>query len=68
MWEDKAVEDVLCEVSPIYGQHRRDDGQILVQLKRYLYGLPQAAHQFHDYHSHPMESLGFKPMRGEDLN
>jgi hypothetical protein len=65
MWVDKAVANILCEVSPMYRQHRRDDGRILVQLKRYLYGLPQAAHQFHKYHSHEMESLGFKPMRGD---
>jgi hypothetical protein len=45
MWVDKAVAINLCEVSPMYCQHRRDDGRILVQLKRYLYGLPQAAHQ-----------------------
>ncbi len=65
MWVDKAVADILCEVSPEYRQHRRDDGRILVQLKRYLYGLPQAAHQFQKYHSHKMESLGFKRMRGD---
>ncbi len=65
MWVDKAVADILCEVSPEYRQHRRDDGRILVQLKRYLYGLPQAVHQFHKYHSHKMKSSGFKPMRGD---
>jgi hypothetical protein len=65
MWVDKAVADILCEVSPEYRQHRRDDGRILVQLKRYLYGLPQAVHQFHKHHYHEMESLEFKSMRGD---
>ncbi len=26
MWVDKAVADILCEMSPEYRQHRRDDG------------------------------------------
>jgi hypothetical protein len=65
MWVDKDVADILCEVSPEYRQHRRSDGRILVQLKRYLYGLPQAAHQFHKYHDHKMKSLGFKSVRGD---
>jgi hypothetical protein len=37
IWIDKAVAEILCEVSPEYRQHRWDDGRILVQLKRYLY-------------------------------
>ncbi len=54
MWIDKVVTDILCEVNPEYRQNRRNDGRILVRLKRYLYGLPQAVYQFHKYNSYEM--------------
>ena len=36
MWVDKDVADILCEVSPEYRQPKRNDGRILVRLKRHV--------------------------------
>ena len=59
---DKESANILIEVDHNYQSYQRSDGSILVQLKKSLYGLPQAGRNwYNEIHAH-LKSNGYKPL------
>jgi hypothetical protein len=50
IWVDKDTTEIFIKLYPKMSEYRRKDGRMLLKLKRYLYGLPQASRQFNNHH------------------
>jgi hypothetical protein len=59
------VAKILCDRSPHYKRHMDSKGQIIVQLKRYLYGLPQAGRKWNEHMHKKLTEIGFQRTKGD---
>ena len=55
----KEVSEILCEVCEDYKAYRRDNGTIIVQLQKALYGCIQSAVLWYEELSSTLEGLGY---------
>jgi hypothetical protein len=53
------VARILCEIEPEYEPFKDSKGQIIVKLKKALYGLVESARLFYNHLSKTIEGLGF---------
>ena len=57
---DKLTTEMLCDIKPEYVPFKQDNGEIIVKLKKALYGCIQSGKLWHDYMKELMLSVGFK--------
>ena len=58
---DSEIVEVLLQIIPEVQQFRRDDGSIIVKLKKALYGCVESAKLWYSNISNKLTSIGFKP-------
>jgi hypothetical protein len=56
---DRLMTTILCEIDPKYIQFLNDDGTMIVQLKKALYGCIQSAMQWYKNIRSTLEHHGF---------
>jgi hypothetical protein len=56
---------LLIETYPEFAQFRTEMGRIIIELRRYLYGLPQAGHHFYKHLTDTLINLEMRQLRGD---
>jgi hypothetical protein len=56
---------LLIEEYPEFAPFRTQGGRIIMELRRYLYGLPQAGHHFNKHLTNSLISMGMRQLRGD---
>ena len=62
---DGEVARILCDRAPQYKRYMDSKGQVIVQLKRYLYGLPQAGRKWNEHMHKKLTDIGFRRTKGD---
>jgi hypothetical protein len=59
LWIEKTLAEIFVKLYPELVQYICPNGKLVFKLRKYLYGLPQAAFHFHQHLSDTMLRLGF---------
>jgi hypothetical protein len=59
VWLEKTLTEIFVRLYPELKQYVSPSGRLVFRLRKYLYGLPQAAFHFHQHLSDTMRQLGF---------
>jgi len=59
---DKETSILLCSIEPSYLQYVRDDGTILVRLRKNLYGLADAGRTWYEHAKQHIKQLGYEQL------
>jgi hypothetical protein len=59
VWIEKSLSEMFVKLYPNLRTYVYRNGKLVFKLRKYLYGLPQAAFHFHQHLSGSMKTLGF---------
>ena len=65
VWIDPTITQYLVALAPSVKAHIDEKGRILMRLRKYLYGLPQAAYHFNTHLTNSMIKLNFRVAAGD---
>jgi hypothetical protein len=65
LWIEKTLTEIFVKLYPELKQYVNPSGRLVFKLRKYLYGLPQAAFHFHQHLSDTMRQLGFTQLTSD---
>ena len=65
VWIEKSLTEMFVKLHPNLRTYVYHNGKLVFKLRKYLYGLPQAAYNFHQYLSESMKILGFVQLKSD---
>ncbi len=65
IWIEKTLTEIFVKLYPELAQYVCPNWKLVFKLRKYLYGLPQAAFQFHQHLSDSMSRLGFTQLTSD---
>ncbi len=65
VWIEKSLTEMFVKLYPNLRTYVYHNGKLVFKLRKYLYGLPQAAFHFHRHLSESMKKLGFIQMKSD---